>query len=161
MTGHEEPTARFFYGLQPRWTSGDRLYRVHVSSEMMAGASIAGQFYDEESAFHQLQHFSVFVLPLIRRGVARRWEREAFYDGIDPFGPALLEQDARNFQLRRSEVARTRFRKKRSLWTPLNVGVVVLECLDGTTRRFILVGDQEPDAVLELIQVFDPDVEVT
>jgi hypothetical protein len=161
MAYGEERSPDFFYGLQPRWLSWDRLYRVYVSDQMLAGAYIAGQVYDEQSAAVQLQQMGLVLRPLVRRLLAQRQQREARFDALDPFGPALLDQDPRNFQILRTDVARMRFRRNRSLWTAFNVGVVELELLDGTRRRFILVGDQEPDTVLSLLQRFHPDPEVT
>jgi hypothetical protein len=161
MTDGGEQPARFFYGLQPRWLSWDRLYRVYVSDKMLSGAYIAGQLYDEQSAALQLQQLGLFLRPLVRRRFAQRQEREAMYDAVDPFGPLLLSHDKRNFQIARSDVVRTRFQRNRSLWAPFNVGAVELELLDGTTLRFILVGDQQPDDILRIIQRFDPAVEVS
>jgi hypothetical protein len=152
---------RFFYGLQPRWLSWDRLYRVYVCDRMLAGAYVAGQFYDEPSAAIQLQLLGLFLRPLVRRWLAQRQEREAMYDVADPFDPSLLNYDRRNFQVPRSEVTRTRFRRNRSLWTAFNVGVVELELVDSTRMRFLLVGDQQPDEVLDLMREFDPDIEVS
>jgi hypothetical protein len=161
MIDGEDQSARFFYGLQPRWLTWDRLYRVYVSDQMIAGAYIAGDLYDEQAAALKLQQLHLFLRLLVRRLLAQRREREARYDDLDPFAPSLLDHDPRNFQLSRSDVTRTRFRRNRSLWAAYNVGVVELELLDGTTRRLILVGDQEPEAVLELMRRFDPAIEVT
>jgi hypothetical protein len=151
----------FFYGLQPRWLSGDRLYRVYVSDKMLVGAYVAGPLYDEQSAALQLQQLGPFLRPLVRRRLAQRLERETLYDSLDPFAQSLLDFDPLNFQVLRSDIARTRFRRNRSLWTRYNVGVVELELLDGTTRRLILVGDQQPDDVLRLMQAFDAAIEIT
>src|SRR5262249_50669798 len=115
---------RFFYGLQRRWLSSDRLYRVYVCDKMLAGAYIAGQLYDEQSAALQLQQLALFLRPLVWRRLEQRRERETLYDSVDPFGPSLLGHDQRNFQIVRSDVARTRFRRNRSLWCPFNVGRV-------------------------------------
>ena len=152
----------FFYGLEPRWFSPDRLYRVYVSDQMIAGAYIAGQLYEERSASVQLQQAAWLLRSLfMRRCLLRREGREAFYDSFDPLAPQLLQQDHRNFQLQRSDVVRTRLRRNRSLWTPFNVGRVELELLDGSIRRFILVGDQQAEDVLALLTVFDSGIEVT
>jgi hypothetical protein len=99
--------------------------------------------------------------PLVGRLLAGRRDREALYDSIDPFGPELPAQDARNFRIPRSDVAQTRFRRNRSLWTPSNVGSIEIRTSDGAVRRLILVGDQNADAILDLIRRFDPATEVT
>jgi hypothetical protein len=161
MTASQTQPAMFFYGLQPHWLSWDRLYRIYVCDKMLAGAYIAGQLYDQQSATLQLQQLRLFLGPLVRRRLAQRHERETMYDTVDPFATSLLDYDHRNFQVERSDVAGTRFRRKRSLWAPFNVGVVEIETLDGATQRFILVGDQEQEKVLELMRIFDPAIEVT
>ena len=152
-------TSRFFQGLQPCWLSSDRLYRIYVSDKLLSGAYIAGQFYDERSAYLQLQQAAIFFRPFIRRCLARRQEREALYDSSDPLSPQLFEQDSRNFQIDRSEVARTHLRRRRSLWTPFNAGVLEVTLFDGSVRRFILVGEQQADEVLDLLRKFDPGIE--
>lgn len=161
MTKSEKRSARFFYGLQPRWLSWDCLYRVYVCDTMLAGAYVAGQLYDEQSAAIQLQQIALFLRPLVRHRLAQRQQREALYDSVDPFGPSLLDHDQRNFQIPRSDVTRTRFRRNRSLWAGFNVGTVQLELLDGKTLQFILVGNQQSDEVLRMMQEFDPAIEVT
>lgn len=128
---------------------------------MLAGAHVAGQFYDQRSAALQLQQLGPFLPPPVRRYLARRREQESLYDSFDPFGPELLWKDPRNFQIPLSALARTRFQRNRSLRAPFNVGVVELELVDGTKRRLILVRDQEPDAILELVRRFDPATVVT
>ena len=147
-----------------RWarrTMQDRFYRIYVSDKLLAGAYVAGQFYDERSARLQLQQAALFFGPFVRRCLIRRQEREAFYDSSDPFSPPFLEHDQRNFQIERMVVARTRLRRRRSLWTPINAGVLELELLDGSIRRFILAGEQHADDVLELLRTFDPWIEVS
>lgn len=127
---------------------------------MLAGAWIAGQVYDEEAA-HKFQELYFLLFPLVRRWLARRREREGLYDSIDPFGPELLEHDRRSFQIRRSEVAWTRFQRNRSLHATSNVGVFELGRLGVKKMKFILTGDQQPDRVLELPLRFDRVIEVT
>jgi hypothetical protein len=151
----------FFNGLQPRALRADRLFRIYVSPKMLAGAYLAGQIYDEQSAALQLQSAGLFLYPLVRRWLARRREREALYDTLNPFSPLFLEQDARNFHIPRSEVARTHLRRNRSLWTAFNVGKVEVEFLDGSVRRFILVGYQQVEEIFSLMKTFDPDIEAT
>jgi hypothetical protein len=162
MTPNDEKSSpRFFYGLQAHWLSLDRLYRVYVSDKMIAGAYIAGQFYDERLAALMLQSLFLLFRPLVRRCLARRKEREAHYDAVDPFTPSFLDLDPRNFQLQRTDVVRTWFRRNRNWHMPLNLGTVELELLDGTKRRFILLEQQEPEAVLQLMRSFDPAIEAT
>ncbi len=159
MTDEGKQLACFFYGLQSNWW-WDRLYRIYVSDKMLAGAYIAGQIYDEQSAAIQLQKADLFFRPLVRRWLAQRQEREALYDAVDPFSRLLLHHDLRNFQIWRSDVARTRFRRNPSLWTLCgNVGAVELKLRDGKTWLFILVGDQQPDEILRIMQRFDAAIE--
>jgi hypothetical protein len=115
---------------------------------MLAGAYVAGQLYDESSAALQLQATALIFWPLVRKWLAQRRERELMYDSLDPFDPALLTLDERNFQIVRTDVARTWFRRNRSRWAAFNVGVVELELLGGTRRRLILAGNQ-PDPAME------------
>jgi hypothetical protein len=161
MTEHAVQPNGFFYGLQPHWLSPDRLYRIYIGDRIIAGAYVAGQFYDHQSATVQLQQLGWILRPMIRRLMARRQDREACYDALDPFDPSFLDHDPRNFHFMRTDIARTRFRRNRSYWTPFNVGVVEFELLDGMNRRFILAGDQQPESVLEIMRRVDPAVEVS
>jgi hypothetical protein len=160
MIDGSEQAERYFYGLLPRWLGGDRLYRVYVGKEFIVGAYIAGQLYDQQSAAIQLQHLLLVLAPLVRRLLSRRAEREARYDTLDPFEPTLVDYDRRNFRISKSDIARTKLRRNRSLWTTCNVGAVEIELLDRTNRRFILVGEQDQDEILKLMQQFDPGIEV-
>jgi hypothetical protein len=161
MTDGGRPIERFFYGFQPHWFSRDRLYRIYASDKMLAGAFIAGQLYDEQSAVIALQQSWLFLRTLVRRRLAKRREREALYDAVDPFSPSLLDLDERNFQLQRRDVAWTRLHTNRSWWTPINAGVVEIALLDGTKPRFVLVGDQDQGDVLRSMEGFDSAIEVT
>jgi hypothetical protein len=114
----------FFYGLEPGWLSSDRLYKVYVSQNMLAGAYVAGQFYDGAAAARQLQQAIVLFWPLVRRGLKRRSEREAHYDSSDPFSAEFLHCDSRNFQVSRSDCIGIRLLRKRSFWVPVNAGTI-------------------------------------
>jgi hypothetical protein len=146
----------FFYGLQPCWWSADGLYKVYVSTEMLAGAYIAGQFYDEDVAALQLQQATLFFAPLIRRWLKRRSEREAHYSSADPFSAEFLECDRRNFHIQRTNVLYIRLLRRRALWTPFNAGSVEVKLVDGPARRLILVNDQNADEILGLLKAFYP-----
>ncbi len=154
-------SGRFFYGLQGCWWTPDRLYRIYVSPTMISGAYVAGQLYDQEAAELQLQGIgSLLFKSYVDRKLAQRVERELLYDGLDPFSKPFLDQDPRNFQIERCEVLATRVDRRRSWWTPFNVGVVDIRLFDNTRRRFILIGEGPPDATIELLKAFDDRTEV-
>lgn len=161
MVNTDHTPAPFFYGLQGHWLSRDRLYRVYVGDQMLAGAYVAGQVYDEQVAALQFQQAFFLLRPWVRRWLEQRQKREKLYDGIDPFTPAFLDLDARNFQLPRTDVQQVHFRRNRSWHMPYNVGSVEITLLDGTRRRFILLDQQDPEAVLQRLRQFAPDLEVT
>jgi hypothetical protein len=157
----ERPIEPFFYGFQPHWLSWDRVYRIYASERLLAGAFIAGQLYDEQAATILLQQSWRFLRPVIRRRLAQRRKREALYDSIDPFTACLLVQDARNFQMPKCDVAWTRLVTDRSWWTPFNAGIVEIGLRSGAKVRFILVGGQNRGEVLQIMERFDPAIEVT
>jgi len=161
MNTVEKQSGCYFYGLQSRPFSPDRLYRVHVCDKMIAGAYVAGQFYDERSAAAQLQQLYPLLFLLVCRGLARRKEREAFYDTVDPFDCGLTAFDERNFQISRPEVVHTRLQRNRNFRAVFNAGTVELELLEGKPLRLILVADQDQDEVLKTMRIFDPAIEVT
>lgn len=149
----------FFYGMQPLWTRVDRLYRIYVSDRALAGAYIGGQVYDETTASLTFQQFTPLLSGWIRKILDRRRERESLYDSIDPFSTRFLDIDPRNFWIAREDVIRTRLKRTRTLWSPINSGVVEIEMIDGRVRRFILIGELENDDILELMKRFDPSIE--
>ena len=151
--------ATYFYGMQPLWTWVDRLYRIYVSDRALAGAYIGGQVYDETTASLTFQQFTPLLSGWIRKILDRRRERESLYDSINPFSTRFLDIDPLNFWIAREDVIRTRLKRTRTLWTPINSGVVEIEMIDGRVRRFILIGDQEHDDILELMKRFDPSIE--
>jgi hypothetical protein len=90
----------------------------------------------------------------------RRSEREALYDALDPFSSEFLQRDRRNFHIARTDVLRVRFVQRQSMWTPLNVGKLQVEGLDGSVHQFILVNDQDSEEVVALLKAFSPEVEI-
>lgn len=161
MSPSNEPNGDFFYALQPRWLHGDRLYRLYVSPTAMAAAYVAGQIYDRRSAAAQLQQLYLVLGPLVGRWLAARERREAIYEGIDPWSADFLAADGRNFRIARSEVVHICVRRNRSLWTVANLGSCQVKLVDGTTRRFIFVGDQEQERIHAMLRAFDPRVEIS
>lgn len=148
-----------FYGLDPRWFTWDRLYRIYVTSDRLCGAYVAGQIYDERSASIQLQSSYLFLRGRVQRSLQRRKDREERYDTMDPTDGAFLAEDSRNFHIYRNHVIKITVNRKRSLWTAYNVGTVNIELGDGRIQRFILVGDHDADAITETLRAFFPDTD--
>ena len=150
----------FFYGLAPRWFTGDCLYRIYITPERLCGGYVAGQIFDRQSAAIQLQMCYLFLKSLVDRLLKKRKEREHAYDGMEPTDEEFLEYDRRNFHIDRRQVVSIRVNRKRSYWTPYNVGTVNFRLTDGSLRRLILVGDQDPDQIAKELSRFSPDTEL-
>jgi hypothetical protein len=154
----------FFFALQPRWTGGDRLYKIFVTDSALCGARVAGQFYDADAAATQLLapagFLSLFLVPLVRTIVARRAQAEQLYDMLDPMGLPFLTTDKHNFRLFAHEVRRVELRTKPSWWVGglPNGGTLKLEQINGSVRTFILVGEQDSMHVQQLIRKLVGDV---
>lgn len=142
-----------FYGLQPRWTGWDRLFKIYALPDAIAGAYIAGQVYDEASGRAQLIApagiLGLFMVPWVRRMVRRRQEREASYASLDPGSDEFLAVDSRNFVIERADVEHVTIRRRRALWTwgATNSGTIEFALWGGVKRRFILIGEQDTDGV--------------
>jgi hypothetical protein len=134
-----------FYGLQPRWLGGDRLYHIFITSRAFCGAKVAGQFYDEQSAETQLNQLGPLADPIIQQALCNLEEKIRIYDGIDPMSSAFLEADKTNFRILKEEVRRILINRKKSLWTAStpNSGTIKFVMRDGKTRKFILIGNQD------------------
>ncbi len=139
-----------FYGLQPRWLGLDRFYKIYVTPRLLSGARVAGQAYDAQA-----------VEAMGRAGypptgaIQKRAEREIMYSSVDPTSSAFLTLDKHNFQLHASEVASIAFSARKSWWTGglPNKGVLTILKNDGTTSRFILVGEQDVSRIQRLLKV--------
>lgn len=157
--GPSMPSHPFFYGLEPRWLTSNHLYRIYVRETMLSGAWIAKHISDQESAAAYLGQLAPLLSGFFSRESKRRREREYFYDSANPFVPKFLDHDSRNFQVSRAEVVGCRLQRRRSYWTPFNVGTIELKMLDGSVRKLILYGDQDADAVLDIMRAFDPSID--
>ncbi|HEV3007076.1 MAG TPA: hypothetical protein VGX78_21575 [Pirellulales bacterium] len=62
-----------FHGLQPKWLTSDRFYKVYVTGDSLYVARVACQFFDWRSAAIQLLVFA----PLAYGSIRGRRQREA------------------------------------------------------------------------------------
>ena len=150
------PPCSAFDGLAPRWFTSDRLYRIYVTDAYLCGAWIAGQFHDQRTAALVLYVSYGLFQRRLARSFQRQEQRRSRYDEMDPASRAFLAEDDRNFQIHRNEIMKMTVDRKRSLWTPYNVGAVNLELVSGGRRRFILVGDQDAEAIAGWLSLFCP-----
>ncbi|HMP02274.1 MAG TPA: hypothetical protein PKD86_18730 [Gemmatales bacterium] len=147
----------FFYGIEPRWWTADRFYKVFVLPQAICAARVAGQFGDESSARAQLVLsgglLGLLFAPLVRRFAAQRAEREAFYDTLTPGSPDFLQADDLNFVLERTDVRKVVVDANRTWWTgaAANSGRIDFVLLDGSRRRLILAGEQDTAAIARLL----------
>jgi hypothetical protein len=156
--------APYFYAAEQRGWLRDRLFRVYVNERMVAGVYIAGQVREDPSFWEGFarRRFLVkwLILPVVKRILARRAQREAFYDRVDPFEEGLANLDRRNFQIPGSEIVRIRFRHKHLRYVIGSVAIVHLCAFDGTSRRLVVMGNVEPEGVVEGLRLLDPAIEV-
>jgi hypothetical protein len=150
MARDKRRRAGYFFGQELFWLRPNRLYRLYASDRMLAGAYVAGQVYDVDSALELWDWFALPLWPLLRRLLARRREREARHDAADPFSPRFLELDRRNFYIPREHIRRARLRRG-WLWARSHSGLLELELLSGPARRFVLVGEQDVQHVREIL----------
>jgi hypothetical protein len=147
----------WFYGLQPRWFTWDRLYKVYLLKECIVGAYLAGQVYDELSGEIQLVRPAFILAPLmsmwVRRIVRKRAAREEHYDSLAPDSEEFLAADSRNFRIQADEVERATVSRARALWTwgASNSGSIRIMLRSGEQRRFILVNDQDVARIEEAL----------
>lgn len=147
----------YFYALQPRWLSTDRLFMLFVTREALYGAYVAGQIHDDNSARAQLQQLYPLLRFWVNRILARRAERERHFLTIDPRSGEFLSADKRNFCIFSSQVVHVTVNCKRSLWAARNVGTVKIVLATGQVLRFILVRGQDPEAISRMLRSFCTD----
>jgi hypothetical protein len=154
----------YFYAAEQRGWLRDRLFRVYVNEKMMAGVYIAGQVREDlafwEGFARSRRTVKWVILPVIKRIVAQRARREAFYDRVDPFGEELATLDRRNFQIPGSDIVRIRFQHKHVRYVMGSVAIVDVRAFDGTSRRLVAMGNVEPSEVVEWLRLLDPAIEV-
>jgi hypothetical protein len=143
----------YFYGLQPRWFTPDRLFKVFTLSDSICAARVAGQFWDEQSARVQLAPagiLGVLAGPLVRQLIRRRTERETLYDSLAPGSTEFLGADRRNFVIHRAEVYSVVVSMQRCLWTGRvpNKGRIDIHLVDGSRKRLILLGEQDATTIV-------------
>jgi hypothetical protein len=140
---------RYFYGLQPRWLGGDRLYQIFITSRAFCGAQVGGQFYDEQSSRFLLKQLGILAIildtPIINWVRHKREESKRIYDAIDPMSPSFLNENKNNFHIFREEVHRIVIDNGRSWWTggAPNSGIIKFALVNGKSKKFILIGNQD------------------
>ena len=153
-----------FYGLQPRWTGSDRLFKIFVADAALFGARVAGQIYDEHVAQTTLIEpaglLGFALKPLVEKLLAKRQDAERRYETMDPRSPQFLKMDRANFRLDASSIRSAVLRRKKSRWTASNAGAVTLRLRNGTIKRFILIGNQDLSEVRGLIGQLVADVKM-
>lgn len=148
----------YFYGLEPRWFGANRLYKIFVTRDVLFGAYVAGQFYDNATAAVQLHALLIFLRSWVGRLLKLRAVREARYNEIDLAGPEFLAEDARNFRFERTRVLNITVNRRRCwFWALDSVGDLVVEFCTGERRRFVLVESQDIDAIGEMLRSFHPE----
>jgi hypothetical protein len=136
-----ELSFRVIHAYEPRWVTPDRLYAVYVTRNALHFFRVGGQLiavagaYPEDPAAYQDPK-------LVGR-----------YAGLDPLDPSALRLDPKNLLVPAAEVRAAHVRRRRSLWTSRipNSGSLRLELRTGATRKFILLGKQDHEAVRKLL----------
>jgi hypothetical protein len=163
MGDNSAPAAAWFLAVEQRFWR-DRLYRIYVGKDFIAGARIAGIVYDEMSFMLTGAGAHWLTRGLLagwkKRKFAERKAREAFYDGINPAEQDLRAFDARNFHYSANEIVRLGFRFNNSSEIASATGVILLTTFAGPTRTLTVIDYIEPAAVIELLQSLDPRLEI-
>ncbi len=147
----------FFYANRTRWLWGDQYFKIYVSTDVLAGAYIAGQFAEPRSIKAQ---YGWVIQPYADQCLLKRLHREARYEDCDPFSTSFLELDSRNFHILRSDVDSVVVSKAPSLFYQTSVGTVAIQTHSGSDHKLILLGEQSFDRVLKALSVFAPDAQV-
>ena len=146
------PVHAYFYALQPSHFTWDRYFKVYFLEDGIAGACIARQVYDLESGYNQLIGpaglFGGLLKGWVNRLVRQRYEREAFYDALEPASREFVRADSRNFLLDRLEVRQVAVQSRRALWTGMasNCGALSIQTRRGR-KRLILTGQQDLEQI--------------
>lgn len=138
---------RTFCGLQPRWATLDRFYKIYITDAALYAGWIGGQFQDKLSVRCQLSPLYLVLIgfvvaePIAALVEHRRRRLEARYDTLITAPDQFLAADRRNFVLARKNVKSITVSPRKSFWTLwANSGVIDLTPHDGAARR-ILVRD--------------------
>ena len=133
-----ELQGRVIYAYEPRLTSLDRLFLIHVEGATLRFLRVGGQLWSSDSA-PRSEDPATYVKPeLLDR-----------YRDIEFAGPAALSVDPANFEMPRAAIRSVDLRSRRALWTgPVpNSGSLVINPVRGKPKRYILLGRQEHNAV--------------
>lgn len=155
------PPRRSFRGLQPKFTTRDRLYSVYVTKEGIFGGYVAGQLYDSAAAQAQLHQAFPLLRPFIHHCLKARRKREQFYRSLDLGSQAVLDADRRNFVITPRQIVSMRLERGWSFWAQQSTGTLTIELSTGRRLKLILIGRQEPDCVAELVRLCCPNLVVT
>lgn len=143
------------YLLETSYLKSDNLYKIYVTEEGIYGARLAGQIYDEQSAYTQILFFS--KLSFIKRLIDNRYTTEKEYDDLISYQIGeFLSKDKRNFNIAIDSIESIENDSKRKLWTGsyVNSGVVKFMTKDKRERKFIVIGNQAVKETLERLRIF-------
>lgn len=152
---------RSFRGLQPKFTTRDRLYSVYITKEGIFGGYVAGQLYDSTAAQAQLHHAFPLLRPFIHRCLKARRKREQFYRSLNLSSQSFLDADRRNFVVTSRQIVSMRLEQGWSFWAQQSSGTLTIELSTGKRWKLILIGRQEPDRVADLMRQCYPNLVVT
>jgi hypothetical protein len=141
-----------FYALEPHGLVS-RFFRIHITEHDLRGVWIGGQIYDEDSAYRATLSAQLLA-PLIKLWTDRCLRqvrlREHEYDGMNlTASDDFLRRDRRNFLIPKAEMVELRGDRKKRLHTSYSeiAGTLRLRLRDGTRREWIIVGEQNLDAI--------------
>src|SRR5215471_14557433 len=134
MGDHSTPAAVWFLAVEQRFWR-DRLYRVYVGDNFIAGARVAGVVYDEMSFMLTGAGAHWLTRGLLagwkKRKFAERKAREAFYDSVDAAQEDLRAFDPQNFHYSANDIVRLSFRFNNSSEIASATGTIRLTTFDG------------------------------
>jgi hypothetical protein len=141
-----------FYALEPHAFASDRYFKIYVTDRDLRGVLLGGQIYDEDAAF-RISLSAPVLAPLIKlwtdRSLRNVRRRELEYDGMDLSTDGFLAQGRRNFRIAKAEIADASLDRKKRRWGGRGeiAGTLRLRLQDRTAREWIIVGDQDVDAI--------------
>jgi hypothetical protein len=141
-----------FFALEPRWLGRDRFYKIYLTDHDLRGALIGRQVYDKRSAHCQLiapaQIFAPLMMLWADRILKKVHQREQSYDGMVLSSHDFTKENRLNFLIYRHDILGVCIDRKKRMWTSYsNAGTLRLETRDHSEREWIIVGDQDIDAI--------------
>jgi hypothetical protein len=132
-----------FYLYKTTRTHG--LYKIYIINDILYGAKIAGEIFDEESSYLALgggRGILWYLLsPWIKNVIKNRYIIEKEYDNSEFEVTSFFNKNKANFVLNISEIKKVKIYTRRLEIAPDNRGTIVVEA--NKSMKFIAIGNKQ------------------